>query len=117
MSAVSKDREVTMGRPYRTMEPSGEPPALELRHVAKGFDDFAVRDVCLSVPCGSVVGLVGRNDAGKTTLMRLLTGLLVPESGTILRSETMPCSYVPQEPHLFNATLLENITLFQSECR
>ena len=52
MNAVSKEREVTMGRPYRTMEPSGEPTALELRHVSNGFDDFAVRDVSLSVPCG-----------------------------------------------------------------
>lgn len=37
MSAVTKEREATMGRPYRTMEPSGEPTALELRHVAKSF--------------------------------------------------------------------------------
>lgn len=84
MSAVTKEREATMGRPYRTMEPSGEPTALELRHVAKSFDDFAVRDVCLSVPCGSVVGLVGRNGAGKTTLMRLALGTARPDRGSVV---------------------------------
>lgn len=73
--------------------------------------------VSFAVAKGSLTVLSGPSGCGKTTLMRLLTGLLVPESGTILRSETMPCSYVPQEPHLFNATLLENITLFQSDCR
>lgn len=73
--------------------------------------------VSFAVAKGSLTVLSGPSGCGKTTLMRLLAGLLVPESGTILRSETMPCSYVPQEPHLFNATLLENITLFQSDCR
>lgn len=72
--------------------------------------------VSFAVAKGSLTVLSGPSGCGKTTLMRLLAGLLVPESGTILRSETMPCSYVPQEPHLFNATLLENITLFQSDC-
>lgn len=73
--------------------------------------------VSFAVAKGSLTVLSGPSGCGKTTLMRLLAGLLVPESGTILRSETMPCSYVPQEPHLFNATLLENITLFHSDCR
>lgn len=73
--------------------------------------------VSFAVAKGSLTVLSGPSGCGKTTLMRLLAGLLVPESGTILRSETAPCSYVPQEPHLFNATLLENITLFQSDCR
>ena len=73
--------------------------------------------VSFAVAKGSLTVLSGPSGCGKTTLMRLLAGLLVPESGTILRSGTMPCSYVPQEPHLFNATLLENITLFQSDCR
>lgn len=73
--------------------------------------------VSFAVAESSLTVLSGPSGCGKTTLMRLLAGLLVPESGTILRSKTMPCSYVPQEPHLFNATLLENITLFQSDCR
>lgn len=73
--------------------------------------------VSFAVAKGSLTVLSGPSGCGKTTLMRLLAGLLVPESGTILRSETAPCSYVPQEPHLFNATLLENITLFHSGFR
>ena len=80
--------------------------------------------VSFAVAKGSLTVISDRNtvgyydmNCGKTTLMRLLAGLLTPESGTILRSETAPCSYVPQEPHLFNATLLENITLFHSGFR
>lgn len=64
-----------------------------------------------TVPKGSLTVLAGPSGCGKTTLLRLLAGLLTPESGHIARAAA--CSYVPQEPHLYNATLFENITLFQ----
>lgn len=64
-----------------------------------------------TVPKGSLTVLAGPSGCGKTTLLRLLAGLLLPESGHIARAAA--CSYVPQEPHLYNATLFENITLFQ----
>lgn len=64
-----------------------------------------------TVPKGSLTVLAGPSGCGKTTLLRLLAGLLTPESGQIARADAL--SYVPQEPHLYNATLFENITLFQ----
>ena len=64
-----------------------------------------------TVTKGSLTVLAGRSGCGKTTLLRLLAGLLTPESGQITRADAL--SYVPQEPHLYNATLFENITLFQ----
>lgn len=67
-----------------------------------------------TVPKGSLTVLAGPSGCGKTTLLRLLAGLLTPESGHIARADA--CSYVPQEPHLYNATLFENITLFQQDC-
>lgn len=64
-----------------------------------------------TVPKSSLTVLAGPSGCGKTTLLRLLAGLLLPESGQIARADAW--SYVPQEPHLYNATLFENITLFQ----
>lgn len=64
-----------------------------------------------TVPKSSLTVLAGPSGCGKTTLLRLLAGLLTPESGQIMRADAL--SYVPQEPHLYNATLFENITLFQ----
>lgn len=64
-----------------------------------------------TVPKSSLTVLAGPSGCGKTTLLRLLAGLLTPESGQIARADAL--SYVPQEPHLYNATLFENITLFQ----
>ncbi len=64
-----------------------------------------------TVPKSSLTVLAGPSGCGKTTLLRLLAGLLTPESGQITRADALSC--VPQEPHLYNATLFENITLFQ----
>ena len=47
--------------------------------------DLALRDVTLSVPRGSVFGVVGPNRAGKTTLLKSLLSICRPTSGTILR--------------------------------
>ncbi len=56
--------------------------AIELSHINKSFGDFAIRDLNLMVPSGTICGLVGENGAGKSTTIRLLMGALRPDSGT-----------------------------------
>ena len=56
--------------------------AIELSHINKSFGDFAIRDLNLTVPSGTICGLVGENGAGKSTTVRLLMGALQPDSGT-----------------------------------
>ena len=56
--------------------------AIELSHINKSFGDFAIRDLNLTVPSGTICGLVGENGAGKSTTVRLLMGALRPDSGT-----------------------------------
>ena len=64
--------------------------AIELSHIQKTFPQFALRDVNLAVPTGTICGLVGENGAGKSTLIRILMGALRPESGraTVLGADT-----------------------------
>jgi ABC-2 type transport system ATP-binding protein len=58
--------------------------ALELRHVTKRFGDkVAVDDLSFALEPGSFLGLLGRNGAGKSTTIKMLTGLLLPTSGEI----------------------------------
>ena len=55
--------------------------AIELSHINKSFGSFAIRDLSLAVPQGTICGLVGENGAGKSTTIRLLMGALRPDSG------------------------------------
>ena len=56
---------------------------LELRGLSKSYGAFALQDVDLDVPAGSITGLVGANGAGKSTLLKLVLGLLLPDAGEI----------------------------------
>ena len=58
---------------------------IEVNTVVKTFDGFRALDgLSLRVPTGSVYGLVGPNGSGKSTIIRHLTGVYRPDSGTIL---------------------------------
>ncbi len=59
-------------------------PLLEVSNLAKSFGGFAaVRDVSFHVRPGEVLGLLGVNGAGKTTVMSMLLGLITPDAGSI----------------------------------
>lgn len=55
---------------------------VEFRSVTKHYEQFGL-DMSFGVPVGSIVGLVGRNGAGKTTAIKLLAGAIFKESGTL----------------------------------
>ena len=58
-----------------------------VRGRARHSEDFwALRDVSLEVPQGSVYGLIGHNGSGKSTLLKLITGIYRPSAGTIATS-------------------------------
>ena len=79
-----------MSVPTSTRDGPGAPgaaaaPALELRGVTKHFGGvLAVAGVSLAVHPGEVVALVGNNGAGKSTIMRMISGVHPPDSGEIL---------------------------------
>ena len=57
--------------------------ALELSGVTKRYDAFTLDHISLSLPNGSIMGLIGENGAGKTTTIRLSLGMLAPDEGSI----------------------------------
>jgi energy-dependent translational throttle protein EttA len=68
-----------------------------LDNVCKGFGDQVLIDnFSVSIPKGSVVGIIGGNGAGKSTLFRMIAGTEQPDSGTVTLGETVKVAYVEQ---------------------
>ena len=57
--------------------------AAALRGITKQYKDFTLGPVDMTVPAGSIVGLIGENGAGKTTLLKILCGVNRADSGTV----------------------------------
>ena len=57
--------------------------ALSISGLTKTYKDFTLDNVSFSVPCGSIVGLVGENGAGKSTTINAALGLVQKESGSV----------------------------------
>jgi energy-dependent translational throttle protein EttA len=70
---------------------------LEAQNVTKGFGDRLLIDkLSFRLPPGGIVGIIGPNGVGKTTLFRLLTGAEKPDSGSLKFGETVQLGYVDQ---------------------
>ena len=71
---------------------------ISLQEVNLGFGGpLLLEDVNLQIERGEWVGLLGRNGMGKTTLLKLVAGLLEPETGTVARQQNLRMAYLPQE--------------------
>jgi iron complex transport system ATP-binding protein len=95
----------------------------KVRLKADTATEFALHDVSVSIAPGSLTGLLGPNGCGKTTLLRLLSGILKPELGSVRlggrevrllspRTIAQQIAVVPQETHpAFDFTVLEMVLM------
>lgn len=56
---------------------------IEVRGLCKSYGDFVLKDVDLTLPGGSILGLIGENGAGKTTVIKCILNLIHRDAGTI----------------------------------
>jgi len=81
---------------------------LECKNLCKSYDDKQVlKDINLKISKGKIIGLLGKNGTGKTTLIKLINDLLTPTSGEILINGKKPgieskeiISYLPEKTYL-----------------
>lgn len=94
---------------------------IEFIDVCKNFDEQVVlKNINLTIPKGKIIGLLGKNGMGKTTLIKLINDLLTPTSGDILINGNKPgveskkiISYLPERTYLDKSqTPLEVINYF-----
>ena len=101
---------------------------IELEHVTKHYGGIpALRDVSLHVPKGGTVGLLGRNGAGKTTALNLMTGYFPPTEGKVriggidMLADPRACKrmigYLPEKPPLYDEMSVEDYLVFVCELR
>ncbi|MEN8189273.1 MAG: ABC transporter ATP-binding protein [Thermodesulfobacteriota bacterium] len=87
-------------------------PIIKTNQLSKNFGDYrAVREVDISVYPGEIFGFLGPNGAGKTTTIKMLTGLLLPSSGSLaingmeMADAPEQCKavtgYIPDRPFLY----------------
>jgi ABC-2 type transport system ATP-binding protein len=92
---------------------ASEAPALLIRDLYKRFESkVAVAGVSLEIPHGSFFGLVGPNGAGKTTTLKMATGLLRPDGGTVL-VDGIDVWTSPLEAKIRTGVLPEDLALFE----
>ena len=70
---------------------------LEVKKLTKGFGDrVLIKDLSFTLPRAGIVGIIGPNGVGKTTLFKTITGQEEPDSGVVKIGETVSFSYVDQ---------------------
>jgi ABC-2 type transport system ATP-binding protein len=109
---------------HTAVEPSqkaGAGSIIRVSHLSKRFGhQFALDDITFTVPHGVILGVIGASGAGKTTLIRLLTGVYTPTAGEVHVLEQNPANfrretrtrigYMPQHFSLYpRLTVMENL--------
>ncbi len=76
---------------------------IELAHLSKSFGDRKlIRDFSYILLPGDRIGIVGKNGCGKSTLLKIMTGVLEPDSGTVVTGQTVKLGYFSQENELMD---------------
>ncbi len=100
-------------------------PAIHIHAVSKRFGDHhAVRDLTLEVPEGSIYGFIGPNGSGKTTTLRMIMNMILPDHGDITvfgrRSSSAArdeVGYLPEERGLYKKMTVRRVLRYYGQLK
>lgn len=104
------------------------PPTINATHLSRDFASRrAVSAVSIELEQGEVLGLLGRNGAGKSTVMQMLAGVMAPTRGSVeicgidlasdARSAKMHLGYLPEQPPLYPGMNVDDFLMFAAKLR
>lgn len=90
---------------------------VEIKNVSKSYGKKqALKNVSFSIPSGKIIGLIGKNGMGKTTLIKLINGLLRADQGEVLIEKERPgmiskalVSYLPERTYLDRSMRVDEV--------
>ena len=96
---------------------------VECKNLCKSFDEKEIlKNINLTIPNGKIIGLLGKNGTGKTTLIKLINDLLTPTSGEVLINGNKPgveskkiISYLPERTYLDKSMKVSQIIKYFEE--
>ena len=96
---------------------------VECKNLCKSFDHKQILDnINLTIPRGKIIGLLGKNGTGKTTLIKLINDLLIPTSGEIFINGNKPgvasknlISYMPERTYLDKSMKISQVIKYFEE--
>lgn len=105
------------------MKGTGNMELIECKNLCKSFDNKVIlNDINLKIGKGKIIGLLGKNGQGKTTLIKLMNDLLTPTSGEVLINGKKPgieskkiISYLPERTYLDKEMRVSDVLKFFEE--
>src|SRR5450432_446224 len=100
-------------------------PIVQLQHVRKVYDTkVAVEDLSFTIEPGTMFGLLGPNGSGKTSSIRMMIGITVPDSGAVelfgqpfTRTALARVGYLPEERGLYKKMKVLDQLVFLGQLR
>ncbi len=92
---------------------------ITLKNISVSFDKKAViKDLSFTFESGKKYAIMGESGSGKTTVLNVISDLIKPQSGEVLKNNNCKIAYVFQEPRLFDwMSVLENVSIAKTDAQ
>lgn len=92
---------------------------ITLKNISVSFDKKAViKDLSFTFESGKKYAIMGESGSGKTTVLNVISDLIKPQSGEVLKNNDCKIAYVFQEPRLFDwMSVLENVSIAKTDAQ